>query len=126
MEVETALNTLSALRESFQEFIENFSITRFANDTAFLIDFTVLSYDFIDDDLDFNEEYYNNLVAHFRKWLHVVCKQLVKDYKLSIICVENKMIFRTEKVVLSRHEFRPCYALGHDYVTQTVETSERV
>ena len=125
LDTQGAISLINSLKSSFEDYLDQFTVNYVHTLEEIQIEFTVLNYDLIDDDLDFDEDYYQNLVSHFRKWLFTVSKQVVRDYKVAIIIVENSLVFRHEKTFLSRHEFKPKID-DTNCIFHTVHTIEKV
>ena len=86
-------NRLDLVIESFRDYIRSIKVSTF--DGEIEVEYTLLSYDYIDQDLDFDEEYYANMCQSFNRWLETTAADVIKENeakKLKI--VQNRMIFR--------------------------------
>lgn len=97
---------ISILLNNFGEYLHKSKVYR-SNGTIY-IEYTPLLYDYIDDDLDFDEMYYKNMCIEFGRWLSTVCKEILRDKGADIniiVVTENRMLFRNkeEHVVTTRY-----------------------
>lgn len=80
---------------NFKEFIHRIRTLNIDGDVE--IEYTPYLYDYIDDDLDFNEEYYSGLCASFQRWLETTALDMVKTREVkSVTIIQNRMVFRHE------------------------------
>lgn len=89
------MDLVRSIIEGFSEYLCNIDISE--NQFVKSIKYTPLLYDYIDDDLDFDEAYYSNhLISNFERMLDFEIMNLFKlDPNLQEFKVEKgKMIFR--------------------------------
>ena len=90
------MNTrLDLVIENFKEYLRNLRVA--CIDGEIEVEYTPYLYDYIDDDLDFNEEYYSGLCTAFQKWLQSTAIDMIKANEASKIkIIRNRMVFRNE------------------------------
>lgn len=88
---------LDLVIENFREFLKSIKYDR--NGDQLDIEYTPMSYDYIDDDLDFDEEYYTGLCNSFQKWMETVAVDMVRFREAgSVKVTRNRMLFRDKDV----------------------------
>lgn len=116
------MNTrLDLVINNFKEFIRNIRVSNIDDEVE--IEYTPLLYDYIDDDLDFNEEYYKGLCNTFQRWLEAAGSDMVKAKEArKVRIIHNRMIFRNK----DSHRETVTFERNHDesYIATTRETRE--
>lgn len=80
--------------QSIQELIKNFELYINADlissdgNGNLVVSYSYLIYDLIDKDLDFNEEYYKQMMSHFHHIMEIECVRLVKDNTFGSISID--------------------------------------
>lgn len=88
---------LDLVIENFREYLRSIKISNIDNEVD--VEYTLLAYDYIDDDLDFDEAYYKDLCISFKKWMEATALDMVKHCEVKKVkIVENTMLFRNEDV----------------------------
>ena len=87
--------------DSFEDFVASHCFA-VENDNTLNITYEFLSYDLIDKDLDFNEEYYKQLCKNFNKMLLRECKTLMDDELYTKIAITQSLKLMTNYGVLER------------------------
>ena len=71
--------------------------------TEYVIEYTQLDYDEIDDDLDYDEEYYTKMMLEFNRWLQLYIQEALTTKKCATIqVVVNATI--NKKMANTTHE----------------------
>lgn len=116
------MNTrLDLVIENFKEYLRNIRVSNI--DGEIEIEYTPYLYDYIDDDLDFNEEYYQGLCDSFQRWLESVALDMLKESEAKRIkIIHNRMVFRNE----DRHVQTLTLAVneGEGFIATTKETRQ--
>lgn len=111
-------SSFGLFRESHKDYLETYTL-RFTPD-AVEIDFTFWLYDLLDQDLDFSEDYYQNLQATFRDWIARHAKVVASECNTKIIIVEAKQVFRNVSEFLSKKTFEPIDSTQVKYTIESV------
>jgi hypothetical protein len=88
------MNTrIETVIESFREYLK---AVKYVNDNGYIqVEYTPIAYDYIDDDLDFDEDYYASMCKSFQTWLETTALDMIRQSEASQIrIVQNRMIFR--------------------------------
>lgn len=86
---------LDLVIENFKEYMRSIRVSTIGDEIE--VEYTLLAYDYIDDDLDFDEEYYQGLCGSFQKWLEATALDMVREYEVrKVTLVRNHMLFRNE------------------------------
>ena len=106
---------------NFKEFIRKITVLNV--DGEIEIEYTPYLYDYIDDDLDFNEEHYSSLCNSFQRWLETTAYDMVKMHEVRKVKItQNRMVFRTEDRHVQTVIYEKCIDKG--YISSTRETRE--
>lgn len=114
--IETAIN-------SFREYLRSIRLSTVGDKLEF--EYTVTAYDYIDDDLDFDEEYYSNMCMTFQKWLEATALDMIRSNEIGTVEItQNKMVFsdkdeHVQTVTFSRNS-------GMQYVSVMREKREKL
>jgi hypothetical protein len=87
-------SSINALFASFALYLHDYHVVLSADEQKLNIYYTPLPYDLIDQDLDFNEEYFEILMNNFKNMLLVEAKDYVRKTKTQVSIVKNKMATR--------------------------------
>lgn len=88
------MNTrIETVIESFREYLK---AVKYVNDHGCIeVEYTPIAYDYIDDDLDFNEDYYAGMCKSFQTWLETTALDMIRQFEASQIkIIQNRMVFR--------------------------------
>jgi len=114
---------IDILVDTFREFIKTVKINNSNHELC--VEYTPYAYDYIDDDLDFNEEYYSNLCASFQKWLETTIRDMIrmKEIKQGVI-IQNRMLFRNADEFVKKVTM--CANEDETYISVRYEHNERL
>ena len=89
------MEKLNELYEHFRSYIKEFNLG--ISSSCCSIQYTPLAYDFIDCDLDFDEEYYERMIVNFDKFVEIYVREMLASNIVTQATIrKNKMIFRHE------------------------------
>lgn len=92
---------ISTLISTFSTYLKAHSIRYDGHKNALDVSFTFWPYDYIDDDLDFDEFEYMKMCTHFKKWVETLLSQAAHDAPHTMVTLrESKMEFRDQPDVL--------------------------
>lgn len=98
------MESLYELHDHFQSYIKDFSLNVVSGQCS--VSYTPLAYDFIDSDLDFDEEFYDKMMKNFDKFLESYIRDLIaKRTVAKAVIRKSKMLFRHESVLEYEKEF---------------------
>ena len=84
-----------SLLTSFPEYVPTHIVSLNSKTNELHVSFVYNTYDLIDKDLDFDEEYYVKIMENLRKIVFQECKTLVDDGKISRACIMcSKLIMK--------------------------------
>lgn len=87
------MDNLYELYEHFQSYIKEFVLK--IDDTICYVSYTPLGYDFIDSDLDFDEEYFERMMSNFDRFLESYIKDMFTCDAISQARIrKSRMVFR--------------------------------
>lgn len=103
----TNMDNLYELYEHFRSYIKDFSM-KIENSTC-SISHTPFAYDLIDNDLDFDEEYYDKMMRNFDTCLLVYVRDMLKSNSIKKVNIRKyKMLFRNESVLEYEKQLEAC------------------
>lgn len=87
--------SVKSLIATYESYIKSYQIRSDPKQNLFDVSFTFLPYDYIDDDLDFDEFEYVKMTTHFKKWLETLLCNVAQDHPgTKVSAKESKMEFR--------------------------------
>lgn len=93
---EKITHEIFSLKQSFNDYIMHFDV-RYALDHQKLnVEYALLTFDLVDQDLDMDEVQYQDSCEHFKKWLNTVLVNCVNQHQIELSCVEYQPIFRNK------------------------------
>ena len=118
-------NRLDLVIDNFREYIRSIRVSNI--DDEIEVEYTLFAYDYIDDDLDFNEEYYAGLCNHFQRWLESTATDVVKQKEVRLVrLIQNRMLFRNTDEHVQTITYQLKSASGGEYLSTIKETIEPV
>lgn len=113
-------SNLKTIFENFKEYMETWSITYNSEEKKYKVEYTPLLYDLIDDDLDFDEEYYNRLIENIDRMLEVTIKDMLRDENSEIVEISrNTLLSRSER----KFEYKKCYMCETNGLIKVMRTT---
>lgn len=114
---------LDLVIENFKEYMRSIRVSTLNDEIE--VEYTLLAYDYIDDDLDFNEDYYQGLCVSFQKWLKATALDMVREREArKVTLVRNIMIFRNTDAHAETFTFS--IAGDNSYISVQKETRENM
>jgi hypothetical protein len=111
------MTLLDSVIASVREYMRHLRVSVINNDIE--VEYTMMSYDYIDADLDFDEEYYSGICSSFKRWLEASARDMVLNNEAQkITLIQNHMVFRDTDV----HKETVTIIKCEDHISTTRET----
>ncbi len=80
------------LFDTFAYALETFYIDENENK----VQYTLRAYDSIDQDLDYDEEYYEHMMCEFKRWLHIYMRAIIDEHPdIKSVCIITTHLCKT-------------------------------